>query len=180
MKKNNVFSFIGNIVFYMVIVFLIFICVVMLTSKIKGEQPTIFGYKFFSVLTGSMSPTIDPGDLIIVKEIKSENIKVEDIITFGSSTNNITTHRVKEIVNEDGIKFITKGDGNNATDPVPISEKLLVGKVVYWVPKAGSAIVGIKDNMIVVIGIVSIIILASVYWMGSDKLSKKRENDKSN
>lgn len=175
---RKVLDFIKNTIFYTIIVFLIFICVVMVKSKVEGKQVNLFGYELYGVLTGSMSPTIDEGSLVIVKKVSPEEIKVRDIITFRSSNSDVLiTHRVKEIVNDNEINFITKGDANNTIDPAPIRGDLLVGKVVHWVPKVGSVIITIKDNMIaVVFGIVLIIILISIYCIGLDK-SLKKEND---
>lgn len=175
---RKVLDFIENTIFYTIIAFLIFICVVMVKSKIEGKQVNLFGYELYGVLTGSMSPTIDEGALIIVKKVNPEDIKERDIITFRSSNSDVLiTHRVKEIVNDNEINFITKGDANNTIDSTPIRGDLLVGKVVHWVPKVGLLIITIKDNIIaVVFGIVLIIILISIYCIGLDK-SLKKEND---
>ena len=83
-----------------------------------------------------MSPTININDLVIVKEVKPEEIEVNDIITFGSTnSDNITTHRVKEIINENNaIKYVTQGDANNVEDPSPVQSDVLIGKVVKRLP----------------------------------------------
>ena len=87
MTKNKVWKLLGNIIFYAVLITLIAISGFSLNSVRKGVQPSFFGYKFFTVLTGSMSPTININDLVIVKEVKPEEIKVNDIITFGKLMN---------------------------------------------------------------------------------------------
>ena len=70
MTKNKVWKLLGNIIFYVVLITLIAISGFSLNSVRKGVQPSFFGYKFFTVLTGSMSPTINIDDLVIVKEVK--------------------------------------------------------------------------------------------------------------
>lgn len=86
-----------------------------------------------------MSPTIKVGGLIIVKEVSPQNIQEGDVITFrSSSTDNVTTHRVIDIENANGIKFVTKGDANNVQDPNPIDSSFLVGKVVKFIPYLGA------------------------------------------
>ena len=87
MTKNKVWKLLGNIIFYAVLITLIAISGFSLNSVRKGVQPSFFGYKFFTVLTGSMSPTININDLVIVKEVKPEEIEVNDIITFGKLMN---------------------------------------------------------------------------------------------
>ena len=93
----------------------------------------IFGYTAFSVVTGSMSPTLEIGDVIIVKIDKK--IKNDDIITYFKDDNFIT-HRVIEI-KEDVI--VTRGDSNNSSD-APITEDMIVGRVVHTFSKLGSLV----------------------------------------
>lgn len=96
-------------------------------------------YKLYDVLTGSMSPTIKPGDFIVVKEIDANKVENGDIITFKSNNSkNLTTHRVVDVINDDGnISFQTKGDANDVLDPMLIDRNLLVGKVIFNIPYIG-------------------------------------------
>ncbi len=91
----------------------------------------LFGYTAFSVVTGSMSPTLEIGDVIIVKIDK--DVKKDDIITFYKDDNFIT-HRVVE---KKGKEIITRGDSNNSSDS-PITKDMIVGKVVHVFSKASS------------------------------------------
>ena len=59
----------------------------------------MFGYTALEVVTGSMSGTIEIGDLVIVELTK--DINVGDIIVYGQD-DNLITHRVIEI-NEENI-----------------------------------------------------------------------------
>ena len=122
MYKEKVIKIVDNIVFYGLLLVFVSTSAFMLKLKESGTQPSIFGNKFFIVLTGSMSPTIQVGDLIVVKDINPEAIQANDVITFGSkSSDNITTHRVKEVLNDSGnISYITQGDANNVEDPIPV------------------------------------------------------------
>ncbi len=97
-----------------------------------------------------MSPTIKPGNLVVVKETLPKEVKKNDVITFKSDiTNNFTTHRAIDIVNSDGkTEFITKGDANNTQDPVPLDEKLLVGKVVFQVPYLGAFLSSLQKKQV--------------------------------
>lgn len=93
----------------------------------------LFGYTAFSVVTGSMSPTLEIGDVIIVKIDK--NVKKDDIITYYKDDNFIT-HRVVEVK---GKEIIARGDSNNSSDS-PINKDMIVGKVVHTFSKASSFI----------------------------------------
>lgn len=167
MTKNKVWKLLGNIIFYAVLITLIAISGFSLNSVRKGVQPSFFGYKFFTVLTGSMSPTININDLVIVKEVKPEKIEVNDIITFGSTnSDNITTHRVKEIINENNaIKYVTQGDANNVEDPSPVQSDALIGKVVKFVPKVGAVMAWMKNNLTKII--VFVVALMALFVIGA-------------
>ena len=72
----------------------------------KDEVPSIGGTFPLIVLTDSMYPEIESGDLIICRTAKAEDIKVNDVISFFDPAGNgtsIVTHRVIEIVKEDGM-----------------------------------------------------------------------------
>jgi signal peptidase I len=104
----------------------------------KDGIPVIFGFKTMTVLTGSMAPKINPGDIIIDKNTKPENIKVGDIITYKVSEEILITHRVIEVVNKEGRSaFKTKGDANNVDDNNLVTEEQLVGRYFFRIPYAG-------------------------------------------
>lgn len=89
-----------------------------------------FGYTFFSVATGSMRPTLEVQDIIIVKI--TDDVKIGDVITYQDNKDFIT-HRV---VSNNKDKFITKGDYNNTEDK-PIESGQVVGKMICKIPNLG-------------------------------------------
>ncbi len=160
----------GNIIFYIVLISLLLITLIMAKATKNGQAPSFLGYKIYSVLTGSMSPTIESGGLIIVKEVSPKSIRQGDVITFKSvSTNNVTTHRVVDIDTDDGIKFITKGDANNVQDTNPVDSSLLIGKVVKFIPYAGSVAMFIQKNMFLII---AGLIMAFIIFMAIVRIIK--------
>lgn len=90
----------------------------------------IFGYSFFNVATGSMKPTINENDIVIVK--KNASYDSNDIVTFKKDGSYIT-HRVVVV---SGDSLITKGDFNNTNDVI-ISKTDVYGKVIKIVPNGG-------------------------------------------
>lgn len=142
-KKNKVFDFI----FCLIAVLIIIGSFMFIKMNKAGEQTPIFGYRFFSVLSGSMEPTIKTGSVIIVKESTPDQIHKGDIITFKApNSNNIVTHRVNKVIRDlEGFKFETKGDANNAADPALIQKENIVGKTVKWIPKVGKVVQSIKS-----------------------------------
>ncbi|MDR3345395.1 MAG: signal peptidase I [Oscillospiraceae bacterium] len=143
-----------NIVFVVLCVSLVGGSVVIALSD--DPHKAYLGYRFYSVLSESMSPKADgssppggflKGDVILVKLVdKPEEIVVGDIITFNPNSQDLEdgttylTHRVvgilSELGGEQGIFFVTRGDHNNSDDP-PISAAMLIGKKVATVPKLG-------------------------------------------
>jgi len=83
----------------------------------------------YVVLSGSMEPTMSPGDVIIVNDVDASQIQKGDIITFGAPTP--TTHRVIEVREQDGTRtFVTKGDANEDADQTSVTPDQVQGKVM--------------------------------------------------
>ena len=124
-----------------------------------------FGYTFFEVVSGSMSPTINTYDLVIVKV--TDNVSIDDIITFYKDDSFIT-HRIVEYKDDNNI--LTKGDANNTTDK-NISKDIIVGKVVKVIPEFG-IIKRVLINSKVMISIFITIMLFSIAFSITNKEGK--------
>lgn len=147
-----------NILFYVFFIFLSVVLFISVKSKLTNEVPSIFGYKAFTVVTGSMEPTINIGSLIIVEEVDSKEINTQDIITYrNENTNSVTTHRVVDIDYSDGIKFITKGDANNVKDNKAINFDLLEGRVVRVFPSIGKIAILVQSYKIYILSLIMFI-----------------------
>ncbi|MBR1384932.1 MAG: signal peptidase I [Ruminococcus sp.] len=109
----------------------------------RSPDKSIFGYRYYTVLTPSMSPTYDVGDMVFVRLKNGSDINVGDVITFNPSADSeaYLTHRVTErIDNYEGsgvICFRTKGDANDTADSFLIDEDRVIGTVELGVPKLG-------------------------------------------
>lgn len=99
---------------------------------IVGNQlPMPFGYGLANVLSGSMEPTFSRGTLLLVKE--ADSIETGDIVVYQSGQS-LVVHRVRAL---DGDLIITQGDANNTPDE-PFSRDQVKGKVIAWIPYAGT------------------------------------------
>ena len=98
---------------------------------LKHDYSNVFGYTLFEVISGSMSPEIQKGDLILVK--LDTDYKKGDIISYKSKDGVFVTHRIIEI--KDGV-YITKGDSNNTID-TPVKKDMIAGKVVKIIGNLG-------------------------------------------
>lgn len=101
-----------------------------------------FGAGFFNIkpvviLTGSMKPLINPGDMVVINTENINSIIVGDIIEFKVDDKSVV-HRVIEIVYRDGNKrYITKGDANKKEDAFIVTNEQLVGKLIFNIPYIG-------------------------------------------
>ena len=116
----------------------IFVCLMVLIigQTILSFSNTPWAYKTFLVQSGSMSPTINTGDLIFVKSINY--YQTGDIVTFTDTNNKKVTHRISQ-VNFESSKNIyhTKGDANTVIDNDTITDNQIIGKVFFHLPFLG-------------------------------------------
>lgn len=97
----------------------------------------VFSYAPRVILSGSMVPVLNVGDVVIIKDIEGSEAQLGDIIFFPQGEIKVT-HRVVAIQESDGKrKFITKGDANPDADHDLVPEGNVMGRVVLVVPKAG-------------------------------------------
>lgn len=100
-KKNKIVNILINVVFSLIIILTLFISVTALTAKANNGVPQFFGNAPFTVLTDSMTGTINKGDLVIVKLLPKENEKKKDEITKNFVINE-TIATFKYDINGDG------------------------------------------------------------------------------
>lgn len=102
--------------------------------------PRLFGCQIYSVVSGSMEPSIPTGSLIYIRTMEPADMQEGDVIAFYGTRDqaSIITHRVVEnrvVMGE----FITKGDANQAEDMTPVPYENYIGRVVWTIPGAGAA-----------------------------------------
>ncbi len=105
--------------------------------------PSLFGFKSFAVLSGSMTPTIGVGEIVYVRETDSTELEEGDIITYHLSESAVVTHRIMELHPEEK-NVITKGDANEAEDATPVPFDKIIGRVAFHVPLLGYVSMYIK------------------------------------
>ena len=128
MSQNSVFSKLSTALF-----------IIVLMSALMYILPTYSGHaQFLTVLSGSMSPQIKAGDMVVVaKGVEARDIEKGDIISYAQGENYVT-HRVTGVVKENNeISFRTKGDANDGEDAGTVASSGLVGKVIFTIPAAG-------------------------------------------
>lgn len=148
--------------------------VILVDSFIHPDEiPSFFGWKPFIVLSGSMETEIFSGDLAIVKEVDSEIIKENDVIAFKDG-NIVTTHRVIDIIEENGItKFKTKGDNNNIEDNGYVLVEQVEGLYQFKISKLGNLAMFTQTPIGMIVCLSIPIVLLILIQMSDSKKNKK-------
>ena len=126
LKRKPVKKIVSNVIFAVIMTFLGVIILFSIFEKTVGFS--VSGHHLLWVRTNSMEPTIPAQSYILVKDVKAEDVKRGDIITFISEAEeikgNYNTHRVIDI-NSNG-EFITKGDHYSVQDYQPVKPENVV------------------------------------------------------
>lgn len=130
------FKKIVNVISIVLLVLLAAFVTFTLASRIMGNTPSVFGYYFFRVSSNSMEPTLEIGDVVLVRSADVDDIQKGDIITYkskdGSMRGHEVTHRVVDgPYYKDGLYYFqTKGDAVGAPLDKVITYDQVVGKYV--------------------------------------------------
>ena len=138
-------------------------------SSINDSIYSVTCFRNYVVLTGSMEPSISPGDYITIAKINPKNLQVNDIVSY-KKNGAVITHQIIEIKG-DSIK--TQGTANNVADN-PINKNEVLGKYLFKIPKVGYIITFFNSTsgLIIIIGLIALIVFL--------ELSKPKNGEKGN
>ena len=183
-KFKKVFKFVKNIInFFIVLLVLSFVLIVCL-QRFSDNKISFFSYRIFTVVTGSMEPKYNIGDVLIAKEKDPSEIKVGDAISYLAMRDeirgNVVTHQVVSITQDENGKYLfhSKGLVNLVEDPV-VHEDQLFGVVVYktkllsFVKKMVSTDLGMI--LFVVIPILYIIVSEMIAFLMEKEEKRKKD-----
>lgn len=142
-------------IYYLIIAVVVFIALLIIISAF----PITGNIKMFTVLSGSMEPTIHTGSVVVIKPVSS--YQVGDIITFGKNTKTElpTTHRISAVKAIEGnMVYKTKGDANNSEDTTETPQKEILGKTLFSIPWLGYVVDFVKKPM----GLMIVIVIPAV------------------
>lgn len=150
--------------------------IMMQAKKNKDAVPSVFGIKPFMVLSGSMETEIQIGDLILTRVVDPSTLKVNDVIAFRDAENTVTTHRIIDIVVQDGeTYFITKGDNNNAQDRNLVEYEDVEGIYIGRIPGIGSIMKSLSEPTTILIIVVGITIIFVIGFTISNRKQRELE-----
>ena len=129
-KAVNIFSTILLIAATAVVVFVFVL-------RLSGAKPHFFGYYIFNVASDSMTPMLQVGDVILVKECDGEDVHKGDVITYHGTAGELAgkdiTHKViEEPIKDSGgtLRIQTKGMKEGAIKDPVFTGGQVIGKYV--------------------------------------------------
>lgn len=154
-KIHRIYKIIEILFYILTIPIIIINFTLILKSFINTEEiPDFFGFKSFIIISKSMEPNIKVGDAIFIKKVNENELNVSDIISFHDGKD-INTHRIKEITEENSIKYyITKGDNNKKQDKNKITFDDIEGKYIFKIRNFGILINILKSKITLIILII--------------------------
>ncbi len=187
---HRVFTIVGIVLCVLLLPILVANCVILIKSVANPDEvPDIGGVFPMIVLTDSMSPDFDSGDLIVCRSVSPGKLKVGDVISFfdpdGSGTS-VVTHRIERIY-EPGERpsslkvpsaydpssryFETKGIANNTADIYAVPAEDVIGIYTdFHIPNAGH----VAMFMQTVPGLVICVLLPLLLLVGYDFLRRRK------
>ncbi|MBN8868020.1 MAG: signal peptidase I [Solirubrobacterales bacterium] len=102
--------------------------------------PKAVGGQSFSVLSGSMAPAVNTGDMVVVVPERADAVRVGQIVAFNDpdGSGRLYQHRVQSVREDNGqVIVVTKGDANNTGEHWQAPVDSDVGRVVVVVPHIG-------------------------------------------
>ena len=173
-KRKNIENRVNkgiNIVIYSILIIIMAYNISLIMQSIlkRDKTPSFLGIKTYVIISGSMEPNINIGDLVVAKKIKGE-LQVGDIISYRKG-HSVITHRISQKTeDENGEKiYKTKGDNNNTEDSEEIRKEDIEGKVIKVIPKIGNIMIILKNKVVATI----VVIILSIYIYKNYKKNRK-------
>lgn len=161
----KVLKTLGQVVLFVILIFFILLNILSMNNK------SLFGFRIYRVISGSMQPALQIGDVIIIK--KANNYAEKDIITYDNGLTTIT-HRIKSI---NGDEIITEGDANDAPDK-PITKDRILGKYFFRISTFSVFSIMLTGKTIYLIMV--LVLFAILLFAISDRVTRNLEYRRNN
>ena len=121
-----------------------------------------------------MESTIKKDEIILIKEVKENELKINDIISFNDGKN-IITHRIVNIENtEEKTYYTTKGDNNKNNDKDKITYEKIEGVYILKLSSL-NGFTHIIKNKIFLISLFILLILNFAYMRRLNNRKNERK-----
>lgn len=171
------------ILYQILVIMALILTMVIVLQRISANNQSIGGYKIFRVITGSMEPEYEVGEVVISKEVNPKDIKVGDDIVYlgrvGEYSGKIIMHNVVAIdTDENGdLIFHAKGLQSNSVEDPQIREDQIYGVVTYT-SSILTILYDLATNIYSIFAIVIILVLNVFIAFNTPKKTKKKRKKK--
>lgn len=183
-KREGVFGRVFKIIFFILAIIILLIAgsIMIKANTHPDKVPDVFGYKPMIVLSGSMETSIHTGDLVFVKMVDTTTLKENDVIAFRNEEDTVTTHRIVEIVYENGKQYFkTKGDANNVEDMNLVEMEDVEGIYIGRLAGVGNFLMFLQKP-IGLFTVLLVILVIGLIWLyivnKKDEKEYRKENEK--
>ena len=181
-KETSVGKIIKIVFFIIAIPLLIMACIIMYkANKYPDKVPDVFGIKPMIVLSGSMETSIYTGDLVFVRMVDTDTLKENDVIAFRNEENKVTTHRIIEVIKENGqTLYRTKGDNNSSEDANLVKTSDVEGIYFYRIAELGNFLMFMQQPIGLAVVLLFILVVGLICLHIINKVEDKKisEEDK--
>lgn len=162
-----------SIIEYVVIFLIIFVNIILVYKTIHNpnKTPDLFGKKAFIIISGSMIPTINIGDIVLINN--STDVHKDNIIAFREDGVVIVHRIIDEVVSNEGIVYQTKGDNNNAADINLVEVSNIEGVYKGKIPYVGKVVLYLYNNLWIVAILIIVFILFRYVMSGKCEEEEK-------
>lgn len=119
------------------------------------------GFQLVRLATGSMSPELPAGSVLLAQDVDAREIRPGDVVTVMRADGTPVTHRAVEVAPAgDGARLVLKGDANDQVDPTPYLATR-VGRMIVGVPFGGGVLEALDQRLAVPVlaGLASLLVV---------------------
>jgi signal peptidase len=154
-------KWVGNIILGLVVCFALFAVLV----------PSVLSGSFAIVRSSSMEPAMRAGALAVMLPADARDVEVGDIIVFDppwdSNPDVTVSHRVIGVYGDGQLRFDTKGDALEQSDPYYVPAESVQGRVLFSVPYLGYAANSALRYVRTWLGLVTLVCIPMAILIGS-------------
>ena len=182
---EKVVKIVSKILYQILVIMCLIVAAVIILQKVTDSNRSIAGYRIFRVITGSMEPEYQVGEVVISKEVDPKSIKVGDDIVYlgryGEYNGKIIMHSVIAIdTDENGnLNFHAKGLHTSSVEDPQIKANQVYGVVKF---KSGILTILYKlatniYSLFVIISVLVLNVFISFRLSGKNKIQQLSESN---
>ena len=138
--------------------------------------PLAFHARPLTVMSGSMQPAFDTGDVVVSRQVAPLETHPGDVVSFRDPERDglLVTHRVRSVRRQgDKVRFVTKGDANNTSERWRVGTGDTIGRALFRLPALGRGLAfahtrnGVLLLVLIPLALMGVLELSSI-WRSRD------------